>query len=107
MVPQEDASFNQIRDLVSVLHLDPRQAERIGVSMESGRPGGPAMIEAVGLGMRYPTGKVALEGASLSVAPGEMVVVLGHNGSGKSTMLRCIAGMLRPTAGTVAVDGQR
>jgi len=64
------------------------------------------MIEAEGLGMRYPTGQLALDGASLSVAAGELVVVLGHNGSGKSTMLRCIAGMLRPTAGRVLVAGQ-
>ena len=64
------------------------------------------MIEAEDLGMRYPTGRLALDGASLSVAAGELVVVLGQNGSGKSTMLRCIAGMLRPTAGRVLVAGQ-
>jgi phosphonate transport system ATP-binding protein len=64
------------------------------------------LIEAEGLGMRYPTGRLALEGASLSVSAGELVVVLGHNGSGKSTMLRCISGMLRPTAGRVLVAGQ-
>lgn len=74
--------------------------------MDESRPDGVAMIEAAGLGMRYATGKVALDNASLSVAPGELVVVLGHNGSGKSTMLRCIAGMLRPTSGTVTVAGQ-
>jgi phosphonate transport system ATP-binding protein len=63
------------------------------------------MIEAEGLGMRYPTGRLALDGASLSVRPNELVVVLGHNGSGKSTMLRCIAGMIRPSAGAVRVAG--
>ncbi|HUB47123.1 MAG TPA: phosphonate ABC transporter ATP-binding protein [Acetobacteraceae bacterium] len=65
----------------------------------------PGMIEAEGLVMRYPTGRLALNGASLAIAPGELVVVLGHNGSGKSTMLRCIAGLLRPTAGMVRVAG--
>ncbi len=65
-----------------------------------------ALIEANGLAMRYPTGRLALQGASLSVAPGELVVILGANGSGKSTMLRCIAGMLRPSAGTVRVAGR-
>jgi phosphonate transport system ATP-binding protein len=64
------------------------------------------MIEAEGLAMRYSTGRLALDGASLTVAAGELVVVLGHNGSGKSTMLRCIAGLLRPTAGVVRVAGQ-
>jgi phosphonate transport system ATP-binding protein len=65
-----------------------------------------AMIQAAGLAMRYPTGRLALDDASLTVAQGELVVVLGHNGSGKSTMLRCIAGLLRPTAGTVRVAGE-
>ena len=64
------------------------------------------MIEAAELVMRYPTGRLALDGASLTVAPGELVVVLGHNGSGKSTLLRCIAGLLRPTAGLVHVAGE-
>lgn len=65
-----------------------------------------ALIEAEGLGMRYPTGRLALDGASLSVAPGELVVILGANGSGKSTLLRCVAGILRPTAGRVRVAGR-
>lgn len=71
-------------------------------------PGAPAtdMIETEGLVMRYPTGRLALDSATLSIAPGEMVAVLGHNGSGKSTLLRCIAGLLRPTAGAVRVAGQ-
>ena len=65
-----------------------------------------ALIESDGVGLRYPTGKLALDSASLSVRPGEFVVILGANGSGKSTLLRCIAGMLRPTTGRVRVAGQ-
>jgi branched-chain amino acid transport system ATP-binding protein len=45
--------------------------------------------------------------ADLDVAAGEIVALLGGNGSGKSTMLWAIAGLLRPRAGTVAVDGRR
>ena len=41
----------------------------------------------------------------LTVARGERVVVLGHNGSGKTTFLRMAAGLLEPTAGTVSVVG--
>jgi phosphonate transport system ATP-binding protein len=65
-----------------------------------------ALIEADGLGMRYATGRLALDGANLSVAAGELLVVLGHNGCGKSTLLKCIAGLLRPTAGRVLVAGR-
>lgn len=65
-----------------------------------------ALVEADGLGMRYATGRLALDGASLSVAAGELLVILGHNGCGKSTLLKCIAGLLRPTAGQVLVAGR-
>ena len=64
------------------------------------------LIEAERVALRYPTGRLALSGASLTVRPGEFVVILGANGSGKSTLLRCIAGMLRPTGGAVRVAGQ-
>ncbi|HUD59201.1 MAG TPA: phosphonate ABC transporter ATP-binding protein [Acetobacteraceae bacterium] len=67
---------------------------------------GGALIEADGLDMRYATGRLALNGASLSVAAGELLVVLGSNGCGKSTLLKCIAGLLRPTAGRVLVAGR-
>jgi branched-chain amino acid transport system ATP-binding protein len=48
----------------------------------------------------------ALEGVSLSVGDGEIVTLLGANGSGKSTTLRTISGLLRPSAGRVRWNGQ-
>src|SRR5215467_11811854 len=48
----------------------------------------------------------ALENISLSVAPGEIVTLLGANGSGKSTTLRTISGLVRPRAGRVVFDGR-
>ena len=50
-----------------------------------------------------------LEDVSLTVNPGETVALLGTNGNGKSTLMKCIMGMVRPSAGTVTVeiDGTR
>ena len=49
----------------------------------------------------------ALAGVSMGVAAGEVVAVMGPSGSGKSTLLNLIAGLDRPTAGTVTVAGRR
>ncbi len=46
-----------------------------------------------------------LFGLDLDVAPGEAVAVLGANGAGKTTLLAAVSGLLRPTAGTIALDG--
>jgi phospholipid/cholesterol/gamma-HCH transport system ATP-binding protein len=49
--------------------------------------------------------KTILDGVSLTVDEGEIVVVLGGSGSGKSTLLRCVVGLLAPISGTVTIDG--
>lgn len=48
----------------------------------------------------------ALRGLDLAIRPGEIYGLLGPNGSGKTTFIRCVAGLLRPEAGTLAVLGQ-
>jgi putative ABC transport system ATP-binding protein len=52
-----------------------------------------------------PAGPPALDGVSLDIAAGEAVAVMGPSGSGKSTLLNLVAGVDRPTAGTVEVAG--
>lgn len=59
------------------------------------------MLSVHDLSMRYPSGKLALNGVNLSVKAGEFVIVLGSNGSGKSTLLRCVARLLNPSAGQI------
>jgi energy-coupling factor transport system ATP-binding protein len=64
------------------------------------------MIEIDGLIHVYPEGTRALDGLQLHVATGETVAIVGQNGSGKSTLVRHLNGLLRPTAGSVRVDGR-
>jgi putative ABC transport system ATP-binding protein len=48
----------------------------------------------------------AVDGVSLDVGEGELVLIMGPSGSGKTTLLTMMGGLLRPTAGSVLVDGQ-
>ncbi|KJS37677.1 MAG: ABC transporter [Rhodospirillaceae bacterium BRH_c57] len=50
--------------------------------------------------------KVVLDGVDLDVMPGESVVVIGGSGTGKSVMLKCILGLMRPDSGSIQVDGE-
>jgi putative ABC transport system ATP-binding protein len=73
--------------------------------------GSSAMNAIIGLTdvtKRYSSdGAPAVDAVSLRVAAGEAVAVMGPSGSGKSTLLNLIAGLDRPTGGTVTVAGQR
>jgi branched-chain amino acid transport system ATP-binding protein len=65
-------------------------------------------LELSGVDAGYGAVRV-LEDVSLSVAPGETVVLLGTNGNGKSTLMKCVMGMLAPAAGSIIaeIDGER
>ena len=64
----------------------------------------PAMLELADVHVRY--GNIrALQGVSLRVANGELVALIGSNGAGKSTTLRTISGLLRPTQGAITFEG--
>ncbi|MEX1287368.1 MAG: ATP-binding cassette domain-containing protein, partial [Acidimicrobiia bacterium] len=61
------------------------------------------MIETVGLSKRY-RDAVALDDVDLSVADGAVYGLVGPNGAGKTTLLALLAGLRRPTEGTIRVD---
>jgi putative ABC transport system ATP-binding protein len=76
----------------------------------AGAAGGASLIKLAGVERTYRSGKVefrALRGVDLAVTSGEMVAITGPSGSGKTTIVNLIAGIDRPTAGTVTVNGSR
>jgi NitT/TauT family transport system ATP-binding protein len=74
-------------------------------------PASPAVAELCAVTKSYKTAgghelKV-LENIDLAVRPGELLALLGQSGSGKSTILRCLTGLVEPTTGHVLANGQR
>ncbi|RKT30992.1 amino acid ABC transporter ATP-binding protein (PAAT family) [Roseovarius halotolerans] len=65
------------------------------------------LIEISALNKEFRGGIQALRDVDLTVASGEVVVVLGPSGSGKSTLIRCINGLETTTGGSIRVDGQQ
>lgn len=63
------------------------------------------LVELAGITHRYGA-TVALDGCHLQVRPGEIHGLVGENGSGKSTVVKLLSGIMRPTEGQVLVDGE-
>jgi ABC-type sugar transport system ATPase subunit len=69
-------------------------------------PAEAALLEARGIVKRY--GHVqALDGASFTVYPGEVVALIGDNGAGKSTLTKVLSGVIRPDSGEIMVGGEQ
>jgi phospholipid/cholesterol/gamma-HCH transport system ATP-binding protein len=65
----------------------------------------PPKIALAGVHKRFGR-KVVLDGIDLEVQRGESLVVIGGSGSGKSVMLKCVLGLMRPEAGSIRIDGE-
>jgi NitT/TauT family transport system ATP-binding protein len=83
------------------------------MSVDTREPGMPRtatqLMKVRGMSMSYGTGAAEnkiLENLDLDVAAGEFVSIVGPSGVGKTTLLRCLSGLLRPKAGTISVGGQ-
>lgn len=69
-----------------------------------------AILETQNLTYKYSVGtpfeKVAIEDINISVEKGEFIGIIGHTGSGKSTLVQHLNGLLKPTSGTILLDGR-
>src|SRR5262245_41680101 len=75
-----------------------------GLSTQDSTPPMP-ILEVKDLNVHY--GAIhALHGVNISVEAGQIVTLIGANGAGKSTTLRAISGMIRPSAGSITFDGR-
>ncbi|MDR2553707.1 MAG: ABC transporter ATP-binding protein [Treponema sp.] len=76
-------------------------------SQKTPEPAAPPLLEIRNLRFRYSeTRGEILKGVSFSVAAGECVGLVGKNGSGKSTIAKCVCGFVRPDSGTILFAGQ-
>lgn len=64
------------------------------------------ILEARDLSFAYPGGRTIFSGLDLTAAAGEIVCILGPNGTGKSTLVKCLAGLYRPLAGSLSLAGR-
>ena len=63
------------------------------------------MIEIRNLHYRYPDGTHALKNINLKISDGEFLLICGPNGSGKTTLIRLISSLLKPTTGSIHING--
>lgn len=82
----------------------PSPTPSAGVSTAAPDAGGPGGVRVRSLHRSFGNNHV-LSGLDLDVGPGGITGLLGPNGTGKSTFMRCVVGLLRPDSGTVRVDG--
>ncbi|MEV0396400.1 ABC transporter ATP-binding protein [Polymorphospora rubra] len=68
-------------------------------------PAAPQRIELRDVGFHYPGSRLVLRGVDLTLHAGQTVALVGENGSGKTTLAKIIAGLYRPTTGSVTWDG--
>ncbi len=102
LAPVITKGIESVRSLAEVLGSD--EVENPGGTRQVGAVTGALAFDGVTL--RFPgAARPALDGVTLSVAPGESVALVGASGAGKSTMLNLAVGLIRPDSGTVSIDG--
>ncbi|MBN1122921.1 MAG: ABC transporter ATP-binding protein [Anaerolineae bacterium] len=69
------------------------------------KPESPALIEFEDVSFRYGDGPMVIKDVNLAIREGDIIAVLGPNGAGKTTLVKHAIGLLKPTSGSVRLDG--
>lgn len=94
-------NFNYVDNLRTFLALETEE-EKGNLPV----PGGQFLIEFKNVSFRYPnTDRYVLEDINVSIAPGSQVAIVGLNGSGKTTFVKLMLGLYKPTQGMICVNG--
>jgi energy-coupling factor transport system ATP-binding protein len=109
MAPQSldtlKVDYRPLLEWDAALQSAARSAEAEAPGVDAGET--MARLEVRDISFSYTLkGPEALKGVSFRVAPGECAALVGRNGSGKSTMAKCICGFVRPDSGSISFDGQ-
>jgi len=100
---QAAGNLQSLRDLLDIVEL-PASARAPAAA-----PAGPAFersLELRGVGYGHPGGRFALRDVDLTIAAGEHVAIAGATGSGKSTLIDLVLGLLDPQSGEILIDGR-
>jgi ATP-binding cassette subfamily B protein len=97
-----DVLLNRLDD---VFQHEPEQGYDRSVLRPVRSLAGQVTLRNVGFRYGGPEAPAILEGLTLDVPPGKVVAIVGRSGSGKTTMAKCLAGLLEPSEGTILYDG--
>jgi ABC-type multidrug transport system fused ATPase/permease subunit len=101
---QVDGAFDNIRILARERAESGRNRQASGVSV---KPSAGRLLEMRNVKFSYSIGETIVDGISLDIDPGEVVILKGASGDGKTTLLNLITGLLRHDAGEIYVDRSR
>ncbi len=110
-ISEEIIFEDECADAISALDLKSRKAEIVKSLPKSNITGKKNVaVELQNLTHKYSIGtpfeKIAVDDVSLSIDEGEFVGIIGHTGSGKSTLIQHLNGLIKPASGTVLIEGK-
>jgi len=108
IISQDDIPTNVIHAQELIQHLSSRMNFRSAdapIEKNLNQKNFQEIISVKNLYYKYETGIGALNGITLSIKQGELLALVGQNGAGKTTLVKHFNGLLKPTAGDVAIDG--